>query len=82
MAPIPVGPLFFYSQFNKWVVLAVSFAQVYAIGAVFVVIPVVIVPVVAVIDSVVVVVAMFFLTSVVLRLACCIHCRWRSESYS
>lgn len=80
--PIPVSPLLFHFQFNKWMVLAVPFAEIHAIRAVFVVIPVVIVPMVAVVDSVVVVVAMFFLTSVVLRLACGIHCGWRSEGCS
>src|SRR5258708_33345580 len=83
VAPIPVGPLFFHFQFNKRVVLAMSLAEIHAKGAIFVVIPVVVVLMVAVEYPVAVIVAMmFFLASVVLGVGCRVHCRWRSEGCS
>jgi hypothetical protein len=81
VTPIPIRPLISLFHFRKRTILSVSFTQVHAKGTVFVVIPVVIVPVITVIDAVAVIVVttVFFLSSVVLRLACCVHYRWRSQ---
>jgi hypothetical protein len=79
VTPLPILTLFFHLQFHKGVILSVPFAEVYAEGTVFVVIPIVIVLVLTVIESVVVVTTVFFLTPVVLRLGPSIHYRWRSQ---
>jgi hypothetical protein len=79
VTPLPIRTLFFHLQFHKGVILSVPFAEVYAEGTVFVVIPIVIVLVLTVIESVVVVTAVFFLTPVVLRLGPGIHCRRRCQ---
>jgi hypothetical protein len=56
--------------------------KVRAIGVVFAVVPIVVVPVMTVVDSITVLIIsmIFFLTSAVLRFARGVHCRWRSKS--
>src|SRR6266849_2031782 len=81
VTPVPIRRLFFHLQFHKGVIFSVPFAEVYTEGTVFVVIPIVIILVLTVIElvAVIVVTTVFFLTPVVLRLACCVHRRWRSQ---
>jgi hypothetical protein len=82
VAPVPIVPLFFHFQFDKGMVLAVPFAEVYTVRTVLIVIPVVIVLMVPVVDPVLVfaVSVVFFLASVLLRPARRVHCRGRRES--
>lgn len=81
VTPVPIRRLFFHLQFHKGVILTVPFAEVYTEGTVFVVIPIVVILVLTVIEpvAVIVVTTVFFLTPVVLRFACCVHRRWRSQ---
>jgi hypothetical protein len=82
VTPLPIRTLFFYLQFYKGVILSVPFAEVYAEGTVFVVIPIVIVLVLTIIESVVVVTTVFFLTSGVLRFRRSAHYRRRCQCCS
>jgi hypothetical protein len=80
VAPIPVRSLVSDFQLDKWMVLTVSLTEVHTVGAIFVVIPVVIVLVTAVIDPVLVVVAvMLFLASVILVSRPSGHRRWYGQ---
>ena len=82
MAPLPVRPLFFRAHFSKGPVLSAPLMKITAIGVIFAVVPIVVVPVITVIDPVpVLVISMiFFLASIVLRVARGAHCRWRSKN--
>ena len=84
VTPIPIRTLFFRLQFHKGVILSVPFAEIYAIGTVFVVIPIVIILVLTVIEpvAVIVVTTVFFLTPVVLRLGRSTHYRRRRQCRS
>ena len=47
VAPSPVGVLRFHFEFEEWVVLPVLLAEVYTIGMIFVVVPIVVILVIA-----------------------------------
>ena len=81
VTPLPIRSLILHSHLRKWPILSVSLAEVYPIGMVFVVIPIVIVPVVAVVEpvAVIVVTPVLFLPSIVLRLGRGTHCCWSSK---
>jgi FlaA1/EpsC-like NDP-sugar epimerase len=84
VTPLPIRPLLLLFRSRKRPILSVSLAEVQTIGMVFVVIPIVIVPVVAVVEPVAVLIVsmVFFLSSVVLLPGRSTHCRWYSKRCS
>jgi hypothetical protein len=79
MTPIPVGPLIPHLDFDEGTVGPVSLDEILAVHAVFVAIPIVVIPVIAVENAVVVIVAVFFLTPVVLPTGGITDCRGRGK---
>ena len=82
VTPVPIRALLFDFYFGKRPILPVSLPEIDAVRAVFVVIPVVVVPMVAVVDPVVVFIVsmVLFLMSISSRPGCGIHCRGRGEA--
>jgi hypothetical protein len=84
VTPLPICLLLLLFHFRKRPILSVSLAEVQTIGMVFVVIPIVIVPVVAVVEPVAVLIVsmVFFLTPVVLLPGRSHYCRWSGKGCS
>jgi len=84
VTPLPIRSLLLLFHFRKRTILSVSLAEIQTIGMVFVVIPIVIVPVVTVIEpvAIIVVTTVFFLASIVLRPGRGNQCRWSGKGCS